>query len=374
MKAAAEAAQLVASGPVSPEQQGTQRGQGQAAEDLAEFQGKMKLYDQNHPEGAGPNATPEGKQARQGYANDLLMNGIKEPKEPIETWTDVKGAVAEEYPKGSGQYRILQQNKKGERHWGDALAPDAPKQGKLTNADEQRESYRLTHNIPSGQKLTWDQEKDFVKQLGLARNPFGPAHIEIAREGLNLREQESGLKDFMSLQKQLTPLERVISTSQQSEDYVKNPTGPGDVALTLAFFDAIKTTGVRFTKQEQDFIVNSRGVLDGFQAAYDRGFQGTVFSPDQRAIVASIVKKAGETAEKQKGILVGGAGQFNPKAAAAASGGGTTSNAGGASGSDIPPRPKPTKPGPSGAGMVYHRGDKKWHWSMTGNDDLGQVE
>jgi hypothetical protein len=130
MKAAAEAAQLVASGPVSPEQQGTQRGQGQAAEDLAEFQGKMKLYDQNHPEGAGPNATPEGKQARQGYANDLLMNGIKEPKEPIETWTDVKGAVAEEYPKGSGQYRILQQNKKGERHWGDALAPDAPKQGK----------------------------------------------------------------------------------------------------------------------------------------------------------------------------------------------------------------------------------------------------
>jgi len=53
MKAAAEAAQLVASGPVSPEQQGTQRGQGQAAEDLAEFQGKMKLYDQNHPEGAG---------------------------------------------------------------------------------------------------------------------------------------------------------------------------------------------------------------------------------------------------------------------------------------------------------------------------------
>jgi len=367
---------IAAAAPLSPEQQGTQRGQGQAAEDLAVFNGKMKIYDQQNPHASSPDATPEEKQARQDHINELInsTSGVKEPKEPIETWTDVKGAVAEEYPKGSGQYRILQQNKKGERHWGDALAPDAPKQGKLTNADEQRESYRLTHNIPSGQKLTWDQEKDFVKQLGLARNPFGPAHIEIAREGLNLREQESGLKDFMSLQKQLTPLERVISTSQQSEDYVKNPTGPGDVALTLAFFDAIKTTGVRFTKQEQDFIVNSRGVLDGFQAAYDRGFQGTVFSPDQRAIVASIVKKAGETAEKQKGILVGGAGQFNPKAAAAASGGGTTSNAGGASGSDIPPRPKPTKPGPSGAGMVYHRGDKKWHWSMTGNDDLGQVE
>ena len=286
------------------------------------------------------------------------MNGLKEPKEPIETWTDVKGAVAEEYPKGSGQYRILQQNKKGERHWGDALAPDAPKQGKLTNADEQRESYRLTHNIPSGQKLTWPQEQEFVKQLGLARNPFGPAHIEIAREGLNLREQESGMKDFMSLQKQLTPLERVISTSQQSEDYVKNPTGPGDVALTLAFFDAIKTTGVRFTKQEQDFIINSRGVLDGFQAAYDRGFQGTVFSPDQRAIVASIVKKAGETAGKQKDILVGGAANFNPKAAAAA--GGTT------------PQSSPATKPAGAIGKWLHNG--KYYWVDKDGNNLGVAQ
>ena len=121
---------VVAAAPLSPEQQGTLGGQKQAAMDLAVFNGKLKLYDQNHPEGVGPNATPEGKQARAEYANDLLMSGLKEPKEPIETWTDVKGAVAEEYPKGSGQYRILQQNKKGERHWGDALAPDAPKQGK----------------------------------------------------------------------------------------------------------------------------------------------------------------------------------------------------------------------------------------------------
>ena len=75
---------------------------------------------------------PKASRRRQEYINELInsISGVKEPKEPIETWTDVKGAVAEEYPKGSGQYRILQQNKKGERHWGDALAPDAPKQGK----------------------------------------------------------------------------------------------------------------------------------------------------------------------------------------------------------------------------------------------------
>jgi len=123
---------IAAAAPLSPEQQGTQRGQGQAAEDLAVFQGKMKIYDQQNPHASSPDATPEEKQARQEYINELInsTSGVKEPKEPIETWTDVKGAVAEEYPKGSGQYRILQQNKKGERHWGDALAPDAPKQGK----------------------------------------------------------------------------------------------------------------------------------------------------------------------------------------------------------------------------------------------------
>ena len=152
MKAAAEAAQLVAAGPVSPEQAATQQGRAESAKSLAEFQGNMKLYDQNHPEGVGPNATPEGKQARQDHINELInsTSGVKEPKEPIETWTDVKGAVAEEYPKGSGQYRILQQNKKGERHWGDALAPDAPKQGKMTGPQLVQDSYLATLKLPFG--------------------------------------------------------------------------------------------------------------------------------------------------------------------------------------------------------------------------------
>ena len=39
MKAAAEAAKLVAAGPLSPEQQGTLGGQKQAAMDLAVFNG-----------------------------------------------------------------------------------------------------------------------------------------------------------------------------------------------------------------------------------------------------------------------------------------------------------------------------------------------
>ena len=82
MKAAAEAAQLVASGPVSPEQAATQQGRAESAKSLAEFQGNMKLYDQNHPEGIGPTATPEGKQARNEYLNSLIQSPAKANYKP----------------------------------------------------------------------------------------------------------------------------------------------------------------------------------------------------------------------------------------------------------------------------------------------------
>ena len=248
-------------------------------------------------------------------------------KDADDVWTNVKNAEPEEYPKGSGEYRVAQVNKKGEFRYEkmpDGYVPPPPKATKLSNIDEERESYRKTHGIPAGQPLTFDQEKDFVKQMALARNPFGPARLQIAEQGLGLREQESGFRDFLSLQKQLSPIERVISTASETPGYVASPTGPGDVALTLAFFDAIKTTGVRFTKQEQDFIIGSRGFMEGVQAKFDQGYEGTVFGPPgspQRALIAGIVKKAGDTAAQQKGTLMTGAGAFDPKAAAAAGGG-----------------------------------------------------
>ncbi len=107
-----QAQSIVAAAPLSPEQQGTQIGQKQAATDLVAFQSNMKLYDQNHPEGIGPTATPEGKQARNEHVNELLTSGLKEPKEPIDAWTAVKGVDAQKMPDGS--YRELQVNKKGE--------------------------------------------------------------------------------------------------------------------------------------------------------------------------------------------------------------------------------------------------------------------
>ena len=126
---------LEASAPLSPEEQAQVTVRGGAAERLASFNSDMAFYDKENPHATAPDATPEEKQARDEYRNERIEyygQGIKpvQPKEQDEYWTDVKGAVAEEYPKGSGKYRILQQSKKGERRWGDVLAPDAPKQGK----------------------------------------------------------------------------------------------------------------------------------------------------------------------------------------------------------------------------------------------------
>jgi hypothetical protein len=350
VKAQGEATQLASAVPLSPEEQATEEAKAGAAGNLVAFQSKLKLYDQQNPHATAPDATEDEKQARQEYINGLLGD---KTKEPVESWTAVKDANPEKMPDGT--YRQLGVNKKGEYSYHqmpEGYVPPDKKSGKLSNIEQERESYRQTHNIPSSQPLTFDQERDFVKQMALARNPFGQAHLDIAEKGLNLREQESGFKDFLALQKQLTPIERVISTASEAPGYVSNPTGPGDVALTLAFFDAIKTTGVRFTKQEQDFIVGSRGFMEGMQAKFNHGFEGTVFSPDQRKLIAGIVKKAGDTAAQQKNTLVGGAKSFNPKAAAAAG--------------DTTPPVNPSKP--QGAfGTVPHNGKNYWVDSQGNN-------
>lgn len=193
---------------------------------------------------------------------------------------------------------------------GQLLQPKSPK--KMSAIEEERESYRQSHNIPSGQQLNWTQEADFLRNLYLAKNPLALAHLRISEAGLGIREREAAFRDYMAAEKALTPLERVMNTTADADGFVKDPSGPGDVALTLAFFDAIKTTGVRFTKQEQDFIIRSRGFMDGVQAKFDGGFQGTVFSPDQRRLIADIVKKAGSTAQQQMGGIIGAANTFVP--------------------------------------------------------------
>ena len=432
MKAAAEAAKLVAAGPLSPEQQGTLGGQKQAAMDLAVFNGKLKLYDSQHPEGVGPNATPEGKQARAEYANDLLMSGLKEPKEPVDAWTAVKGVDAQKMPDGS--YRELQVNKKGEYRYQqmpEGYNPQAPKAAKLGTSvfSVSLDTYAKSKGYGSFSEIP-DEYKEKVKDYEIRKgvldrtiskksvvtrvmqdaegHPFtatvtnysGPAGNEELVDPMPLKKGDTNPPDDTG---KPTPNPTPVTPKDVKDKAKKiNPQpsgggnakfGPPDTSIQMKtpeitaanklYQDAVGLVDYadkvqknpNNAQEQRDFAIKMEKVMSGrFQtAAYDlevknsgiaNTFQQWVNDVSTGALPKKILDNLVQSAHDYKDAMA--------KEVEAAKG--TTSNAGGASGSDIPPRPKPTKPGPSGAGMVYHRGDKKWHWSMTGNDDLGQVE
>jgi len=310
----AKAQQDIAAGPLTPEQQAGV----DASISNAEKDATIAWLKKN-------NAPKEV--IDQAVANYDRVTG----KEPEEQWTDVKGALPQEYPVGSGQYRVLKENKKsGESKYfsePDGYAPTAPSVKTLPTFAQTRVDYMNEKGIPPGTPLTLKDDEEIKRRMAIAGNPYGQAHIDLEKQGLGMREREANVKDTMALVKQFTPLDRIVHISEEADSDVSNPTGPGDVALTLAFFDAIKTTGVRFTQTEQNFIVNSRGLVENAKAAYEKGFEGTIYGPsgsEQRKTLADIVKKAADVAKKQKGNLISGVGQFNPQAAAAAGGTGTS--------------------------------------------------
>jgi hypothetical protein len=298
--AAAQAAAL----PPSPEEQAGRQTQAEIANMEARIQGKVDVFKKFHPD-----ATPEQIQ----QVTDIITTnetGARGPKETPEKYMT--------------QLQVTEDADGKKHYWRVPLAAgEAPeevdfkgqklveKPRPMPEIEKQRESFRLSHNIPSGQPLTEPQQLQFLREM----KPEIEERLRMARESLSLRERESGMKDFLAIQKQMTPLERVIDTSSRADDYAANPSGPGDVALTLAFFDAIKTTGVRFTKQEQDFIIGSRGFMEGAQAKFESGFTGEVLAPDQRKLLAGIIKKSADEAAKQKGAITAGVAAFRPDVA-----------------------------------------------------------
>ena len=147
-----------AAAPISAEQQAQNDVSVGASKRLAEFNADMKFYDQQNPHAASPDATPEEKEAREDYRNERIQfygQGIKpiQPKETDEYWTDVKGSTPEEYPKGSGKYRIEQVNKRGQHQYRDlpeGYAPPAPKATKMTGPQLLQDSYLATLKLPFG--------------------------------------------------------------------------------------------------------------------------------------------------------------------------------------------------------------------------------
>jgi hypothetical protein len=177
--------------------------------------------------------------------------------------------------------------------------------------------------------LTWQEEQQFLTQRYGASQPYAQKRLALAEDrerieqaNLDLRRSENNFKDYLEIQKSLAPSEKVSTAASRADEFVADPSGPGDIALTFAFIEAVKpSSGFRFTEAERQWITGSRGLIDAAQARINQGYEGTVLSPDQREHMATIIKNAATQAEEQRNRILTGAGQLNPTAAAVAGGG-----------------------------------------------------
>jgi hypothetical protein len=167
---------LVMAAPLSPEQQATTKANANAAGDLVTFNSNMKLYDQNHPEGVAPNATPEGTRARQEYANELInsISGIKETKDQLGKWDRISGKVNGKpvvllYNEKTGKYKTQTgEDVPQEVVDGFIADPKEAKGTKLTGPQLLQDSYLATLGLPFGtawDTLTNEQRKGYQLYL-----------------------------------------------------------------------------------------------------------------------------------------------------------------------------------------------------------------
>ena len=182
-------------------------------------------------------------------------------------------------------------------------------------------------------QMTWADEQNFLTGRYKATQPYAErrlgleqSKLNIAQDALNLRYAQTDWKQFQDTFKQLSPMQKVQTTAELASDYVNNPTGPGDVALTLAFFEVAKAadpgsgSGIRFTQQEQKLIIGARGWADAAKANAERWGSGTLYDDRQRKQMAEVIQMAARKASAREQEVLGAAGSFNPKAAAGAAG------------------------------------------------------
>jgi len=206
----------------------------------------------------------------------------------------------------------------------------SPYEGKVTQFDRELSEYAQSiGKDPS--TLSWDDQKKFQNELYYARQPLAEARMKLQQEregiaatNLRLRESAEDVKEFFEIQKQLSSSTKIQSTADRIDEYVAHPTGSGDVALSLAFVDAIKPgSGFRFTDAERRWITTgSRGVADGVIARVQQGFKGTTLSDEQRQNMARIIKSASGQIGQERDQLLNQIEQFNKPVAQAVRGGG----------------------------------------------------
>jgi hypothetical protein len=156
-----------------------------------------------------------------------------------------------------------------------------------------------------------EKDAERKRQIELAKQRAAMART---LRGMGSRQTENMFRDYDSATKILAPFDRIEDVASRAQEYVQAPTGPGDVALMLAYVEATKPqTGFRFTKAEQDMIRSARGWVEGAQAKVQGGYSGILFGDDQRKVIGKIIETSSASAEERKNDYLRGIMRINPK-------------------------------------------------------------
>lgn len=157
------------------------------------------------------------------------------------------------------------------------------------NAREQIDAANnaMRDSISSGKNAT-------AVTLGEGRNATQKAVAGIragATEGAaQIRADQAGAKTGSAQQAQKEAFQQHARLANEA---AKNPTGPGDYSIMMAFVDATKpSSGFRFTDAERKMILGARPAVEGMQARYTAAAKGPFLGDDQRKIMMGIVNSA----------------------------------------------------------------------------------
>lgn len=288
-----------------------------AGEQMKDLKGITEKYGQEPPllsredevkatrikEGLDPRATADKPPK---YFGQMSETVDAQGKKHVYRVPQEEGAEAEEVKFPEGQQPV-----------------DKKAAGHVSKYDQQKAEFAKSLGKTSDQ-LTWEDEQKFLHQLDPTKDrrlAIAESMLGLAQKNYDLKEAEGNFHDFMTLQKSLSPLQKIQTASANANEYVQNPSGPGDIALVFSFIQATKPdSGFRFTDTEKRWIeTGARSMAEGIEARINQGFTGQTLAPDQRAKMAGVIKHAGEQVKQVTNNLLGGAAQFKPKAAAAAS-------------------------------------------------------
>jgi hypothetical protein len=302
---------------LTPQQQAVQQAQAGTAGKMEKIRGDLDAIKAFHKD-----ATPEQLKALTDAYLDKAL-GTTAPKE--EKWT----MVGKPYMKDGKAY-FDEKSPTGEQRTSEWTgAPPAPP--KLSAYQEQEAAFARTIGKEPSQ---WGEPETeaFLKMRYGGMQPLARARLAIADQTLHLNaarlqlaQAQNNMRDYLSVQKALTPFDKLKTTAERADEYVNNHNAEGDVALTLAFVDAIKPgTGFRFTDTERKWMVTgSRGVIDGAYAKINQGYTGETLTPEQRANMRNIIKQAAAQSDQQRNKTLAGFSQINPRVAKIAGGGNT---------------------------------------------------